>query len=204
METARGVVTRIRLTNTTLFDLLRYASRSWVPVNQVVREGDTAIIPLEERDDAAWKAAHTYCYEQVTPPLGISEAKARMLAALEQYFQMSVSVEKRDLHCLVLRQDSVVTALYSPEGEQDNNFFEPPGATRRLVSGSLDQFTTYCNAVLPLPVVNGTGITEKVSLSFRMDGAGDLPALSATLAKLGLSFHEEIRPFEVLVIQSTH
>jgi len=203
-ETGRGVVTRISLANTTLFDLLRYASRSWVPINQVVREGDTAIVPLAERDDAAWKARYTYCYEQITPPLDINEAKARMLATLEQHFHLAVSVEKRELRCLVLRQDSVVSALYGPDGEQDNNFFEPPGATRRLVSGSMDQFTIYCNAVLPLPVVNGTGITRKVSLSFKLDGAADLPALSTALAKLGLSFHEETRPFDVLVIRSTH
>jgi len=195
-------VSRICLTNAPLINLLRYASGAWVPANQVIREGRAGSIPIDESDDLAWMAANTYCYEQITPAVPEERARKYMLEDLERYFDIKISVQKRALRCLVLRRDSIVPALYAKTGEQDNNFYEPPGTVKHLVSGVMAQVVNYFNTVLPMPVIDETGIAEKISLSFKLSGTGDLPSLRRTLAALGLSLHEETRMFDVLVINS--
>lgn len=187
---AKGMVSSISLTNTSILRLCFYGLHTWLPANRVF-----GFRQQVENDDVHWQEANTYCYTQTGPPTHESLFRQRVMDDIGRYFGLQAKLTDSLVDCWALVQGGVIDSLYATGNSQDNNFFEPPGTVKYLHNGYISQLADYLNDNLPLPVVDDTHIVSRVSLSFELNHLNELE-------RYGLLLRPAKRRMQVIVISS--
>lgn len=138
-----------------------------------------------------WRSENVYCYESYLPNAGPEDLKLAMRLALQQYFRLNVSVEKREVSCRVLslRDESVFReAIGGAEAARPRSFKQFGDAIRLAVS------------TLGQPMIIDFEHEGAVGIPIP-DFDGCLSTFNNLLEVYGLEMKEEVRQLEMLVVR---
>lgn len=156
---------------------------------------DTSQESLE--NDAKW-----YSIEYIVPKNMSDSLYPRMLQYLNENTSYRVSIEKRNISCLVLKRTSSKDKMASKGGKVINDFFGTPSVLQNL---TLDYLISGLNAtddLSPLVVINETGYTGKAD--FKFSKIKDLKTLQQELLLYDLALTEEKRTLPMLIVQDKY
>lgn len=152
----------------------------------------------EEWDD--WYEQNTFRYTTWKKNGSVDGLFKKMHQELQEYFGLTVVVEKRRVNSLVLSCTDPAR-LRSAGGKSFSSY----GDGRRFVSKNLPlnwfvKMLKLTNAENPLPIVNATNFNGMADLELEVS-LSDIPALSVALAKKGLKLEEQVQEVEMLVLK---
>lgn len=160
-----------------------------------------------------WLESYSYNYQILIPERKTSEMFKIMLSDLDRYFELKVSVERRNISSLVLVRTSEFNKLRTKGSETKKNF---TWADERTTHFDLDrgftnydytlfkkEFRNYVEFISGKPFVDATGFNEKIDISFPGSAldSHDLSQIRKQLKKFDLALVEANWPLDVLIIR---
>lgn len=155
----------------------------------------------------AWKKENTYCYTLVLPP-GQKDSLHRfkvMQQDLVRYFGYDCRVERRKVKCIVLKATG--PNLVKAKGDTTSAKITTYGAIlkNQPLSHLLGGLQKYVNGIPHgstryLPVLDETGWTGNVDISFTVEDIGKLDLVRKALSKFNLDCFVEYRSIPMVVI----
>jgi thiol-disulfide isomerase/thioredoxin len=203
---------KLRALNGTAVQLYRTAMRylgdgSLAQANRCIQDFDRQQV-LPPPGVAAYSPAardRYYCYELIVPSDLKAQAGQLMLDDLNRFFgsryQLRAAVEKRTVQCWVLKHKGNPERLLSKSAKPEIINDEP----NRLVYRR-QPFENFYRAVTglykdnPYPVIDRTGLTGEIDISFPTD-VKDIRLFSAAVKPYGLYLEQERCEIDLLVIQ---
>lgn len=169
------------------------------------------ILPLKRKsksDDAKdWISKHGYCFELVVGER-LAPTQQRFFEIMREEVRLlfpaySAKLIERSTDTWVLirtsNEDKIKTKGESPLFKDDKDGF-------RIKNAFLDYFIDVLNLGylrhLKVPVVNATGYTQKIDLTFQTD-MSNIVEINKTLAAYDLKFVEQKVPINYLIISDT-
>ncbi|SFC03726.1 Thiol-disulfide isomerase or thioredoxin [Parapedobacter composti] len=201
-------IERVSFRNKAILDLYRIATNNRIaPTHVILEVADPAAYtaPTASNQHIAmdsWYQQYGKCYE-ATFPLGKTENwKARMLADLNHFLSLNGRIETRDTTCLVLTQvENAPDIAYREEHGERTSTLTTSNPVKILRGATLSSLVHVLNtAYRDKLVVDGTGYSEKVSLTLRLNDITDLRSLKKALSPYGLDLVEQQREETFLVI----
>lgn len=203
---------KLRALNGTVVQLYRTAMRylgdgSLAQANRCILDFDRQQVLPPPGAPAYSPAARDryYCYELIVPSDQKSRAGQLMLDDLNRFFgaryKLRAAVEKRTVKCWVLKHTGEPEKLLSKSTTPEISNDEP----NRLVYRK-QPFQNFYRAVTglyknnPFPVIDRTGMTGEIDISFPTD-VKDIRLFSAAVKPYGLYLEQERCEIDLLVIQ---
>lgn len=198
---------RILATNTTLRSLFQLAYSDggiYYSNNRTLLEvSNTAAFTSSEPKES-------WCYESIVPSTQASTILQVMQHDLQRFFpQYGAKVEKRKIQCLALVRlskkeiNNAAKLIASSGGEYVADFSSSRGIIR---NGHLHELVERLNTDylkdLPTPIIDETGITQKVNMILQTN-MSDVAALRKSLEAYGLGLVKANHKIKVLVIRDS-
>jgi thiol-disulfide isomerase/thioredoxin len=203
---------KIRALNGTVLQLyqmaMRYTyNRELAQTNRCIQEFDIEeILPPPNvpaySPDARGKY---YCYELIVPVAIKDQAGELMFEDLNRFFgarhHLRAVIEKRTVKCWALRKTETYTSL-----DSQSPITEIISADPNLIVYCKQSFSKFYQAIAslyrhdPLPVIDQTGITSEIDISFP-SGEKDIRQFSAWIEKYGLRLEQDSCEIDMLVIK---
>jgi hypothetical protein len=203
---------KIRALNGTVLQLylgaMRYTdNRELAQTNRCIQEFDIEeILPPPKvpaySPDARGKY---YCYELIVPIALKDQSGELMFEDLNRFFgaryHLRAVIEKRTVKCWALRKTETYTIL-----DSQSVITEIISADPNLMVYCKQPFSKFYQAIVglfrhdPLPVIDQTGITSEIDISFP-SGEKDIRQFSAWLEKYGLRLEQDSCEIDMLVIK---
>jgi thiol-disulfide isomerase/thioredoxin len=148
------------------------------------------------------KQEHLYTYELIVPPsTDIRSAFPRMLDDLTGLFNVTVSVEKRDVPALALirisQEDKLMTKNKGVHDEYEQHLLVVD-----LQNDPLKNLVYHCNSYWKIPyIIDKTGYTGNVDLHIELQEADNLEALQKALRSYDLALVSETVTMDMLIIK---
>lgn len=154
-----------------------------------------------------WKVKNTYCYElRILPEFEWESCLQIMQEDLNRYFKLHAGVKRGEVECFVLTKSNNTFVDQSERSEksdrselyektQDNYYIRnmPIGALLKSIRAEIGR--TY-----QMPLVDETGIENRVSMVLPIKSFKTLETLRAELSKYGLDLLETTRELETMII----
>lgn len=198
---------RILATNSSLLSLFQLAYSDggiYYSNNRTLLEvGNTAVFTSSEPEDS-------WCYESIVPAVKASKILQVMQQDLRRYFsRYRAKVEERKIQCLALvrlskkEMNNAAKPITSSGGAYLANFSASGGIIR---NGHLHELVERLNTDylkdLPTPVIDETGISQKVDMILQTN-MSDVASLRKALEAYGLGLVMINRKMKVLVIRDS-
>jgi thiol-disulfide isomerase/thioredoxin len=203
---------KIRALNGTVLQLyqmaMRYTdNRELAQTNRCIQEFDLQEILPPPKVPAYSPAARGkyYCYELIVPVAIKDQAGELMFEDLNRFFgarhHLRAVIERRTVKCWALRKTETYTSL-----DSQSPITEIISADPNLMVYCKQPFLKFYQAIAslyrhdPLPVIDQTGITSEIDISFP-SGEKDIRQFSAWLEKYGLRLEQDSCEIDMLVIR---
>jgi thiol-disulfide isomerase/thioredoxin len=198
------VIHGISLTNSCLFQMYQAAASSLIPgfnKNSVllqIRDSsnlipDTAIATREQ-----WYVHHAYNFDLIVPMDDADKLNNYMLEDLNKYSGYIGKIEKRQLKCLVLRNNNLAKKIVHKKEPSGNNL-EETGTLKYLQNQPISILANYLNDLLPVHVLDETNFRQPVNIKLPVD-LTDIRALQKAISIYGFTLVETQREFNILVL----
>jgi thiol-disulfide isomerase/thioredoxin len=198
-----GKITRILFTNSSLSGLIgkAYPAIFKYTANRIVLDVSDENKFKRAQDWATWKYDNTYCYELIMPPCDLNQARIYMQQDLKRFFGLRVSIETRQLECLVLKLNGKPVKGISKGGNKATNMFEENEEIKFIRNCQIDVVIEKLNSIMATPVLDESNFKEKLDMTFVKD-LTDIESLRKLLQDHGFDLIKEKREIEVLVISN--
>ena len=192
--------------NNSIPDLYLSATGFWGFQNRVLLETDKTenfIRPADTPWDQ-WDIANTYCYE-LTYPASIPDERAKQLILddLNSRLDINGRIELRKMKCWVLTSLQKDDKLFRTRGgKSENSLSETNNRLKAISNMPLSVLVGVLNKqVIGSPIViDETGYNGNVDLCFEITDIHNLPLLSKSLKRYGLSLTPVERKLKMLVL----
>jgi thiol-disulfide isomerase/thioredoxin len=194
--------------NSPLLDLYQHAIKHKIPDNFVVLEtSDSSLFFQGELDFTEWSERKHLCYEDtypITAPDSLVHQK--MVADLNQVFELEAVIETRNMPCYVLQQSAGNTLQLTTKGGTPSTVFDKKSPVKSIRNTTLSKLVKSMNTQLsgrPLvPIIlDETRLTHPVDLQFQVPDIQDLSAMQKAFSNYGLQLIPTTRFIRVLVIR---
>lgn len=204
----------LRIINKPLFYILQMAYNnprvlSGEPlVNRMVVDNENLnwiLPPAKEIDRYDWWKKTALCYELVLSAPSDPKIQFRTLQLdIEKYLQIRVSIEKRNIPCIIIKHNSSVKSIFKINGN-GTMVYEDTKSSKGIIlenvsSGSLSGIV---RSYYPdYEVVNETKLksTDKFSFNIQVVHMDNFEELNSTLKKFGFTLEKAERMIDVMVI----
>ena len=150
--------------------------------------------------DAEKDNKNSYCYEVIVPA-SLTEVKTYMQQDLQRTFHAVAFNEERNMKCYVLKKisNAVNVPLNTDSAGTD---IETTSLHKYMHNQPLSRFIDMLNYMLPVPVIDATGLTKNISFNFPFDiYSYNIQQWNGFLSRYGLALEESERNMEVAVIK---
>lgn len=173
-----------------------------------VKDSSFLVDPTDRYADMLWSKDHDYCFEISIPDGQPDSLKFGIgLQQLNDYFSkynIVCQTETRTRECIVLTRTNAEDLLATKGGHPVDQM---DGYKAKIVNTGFGVFffrlQSYFLQTLPEPLIDETGLIEKVDLDIQCD-LSNIAALNDALAKYGLAFKKEKRPLTYIVVRNLH
>lgn len=171
-------------------------------ISLVSPRADSLAMPMDIQLLDEWRDNNLYCYEISIPDKKSSEIYQWMQEDLNRFFDLSVSIRKKTVECLVLEnidqrsEPKFKSSIRNSKTVQSNNTTKYDS---RLQMKGLVTELIYLTQEFNLPFVDGTNDKTNVSISFP-DKIETIHDLNLVLKQVGLVMKREVREVALLTI----
>ncbi|MBC7934565.1 MAG: DUF3738 domain-containing protein [Rhizobacter sp.] len=183
-----GYTSTMRYSNASLNYLLFYAYNTIPPKNTILWE-TAAGDPFKNQ---------RFCYELITSSMPATQARTLMQQDLQRYFGIRARQENRLMDTYILKADTVTLNKYLSKGGLAANTLRDAG-DRRLQNQSLESLRGWLDKNMELPVLDETGYTRRVDISFP-EPVFDFSQINNLLLPFGLSLQKAKRRVSCFII----
>lgn len=157
---------------------------------------DRIVYVSEKIPKSDWDRNHTYCYESLLPDSLTGDGVLKMMRhSLEVYSGFTATLTTQQTDCLVLQIIGDTRLLFKRSSSTGSS-------PKYYIPKNLDYFIDQLNLEINgIPVLNETGIKEKIQLSINMKNMQDTNQLNIAIAKYGLKLIPAKRNLELLIIK---
>lgn len=203
LNAGKGVLyTRIFSFNAPILSLYKHAMpviTDW-PANRMVFEvQDESRYHREGKWPEEWMQDNLYVYELIVPATKRENLQRYMLADLNRFFNLSVTVQERRTPYLALVKAGMPSAS-GPEELPENSLYEPDNKPKHIQNQPVAALVTRLNDLYSKPVLDETGFSKNVSLQLPAD-LSVLKELKSALKKYGFDLIEKEKVMPMCVFQ---
>ena len=179
-----------------------YAGAAFLPPNRVINELDSShnLFGSITGNNNNGNTTALYCYQLTATGMDDDAMLIRMRQDLCNYFQVQAKLENRTTKCLVL-QTSDTALLPVIQGISGNSLYDDIKTERMMINQPLSELIERLNQLLPLPLIDETGIVKNISLKMPND-LTDIPALTNMLKTQGIMVTTEYRNIKMFVLSN--
>ena len=153
------------------------------------------------REDLGINDRPKYCYELNTRPIIRKEATKWLRADLERYFRVRAVAAQQWMPVFVLKPGNKMGTLLTKNGQPETDL-DSESLHPFIRNGSMDELRYFLEVILGKPVVDETGITQSIDISFPKEVRDFNPAQVSLFLKekgIGLQEGERLMPVTRLV-----
>lgn len=191
------ISSRFSFINTSLRELLKAAySLSYEKDRLLLEVSDSMLQKLSPAPSGQ------YCYEFIAPPMRLEQMQPYMQQDMKRYLGLAIKKEIRPAECYVLNADSSLLCRYKTSGGKSvNKLFDRD--KRTMVNKPLATLAAYLDRILDLKVILQTTVSFNLDIELPDTPAGDIEALKAVLAKMGILLTASTQLTEQFIIYQT-
>jgi len=194
-----GNVSGLFVINQPLRALYRSAYRNLIhfPDNQISFENkDTTLFGRLDLSDPK-SSSELYSYDLNTAPGKINELIQYMQSDLEKFFRLSVTSEKRELICYVIKapidSNRLVTLGKETDWVNKDHYIN-------IINSRTDEVLAELNRLSPVPFIDETGLTKSIDMKLP-EKLEDTAGIIKVLTETGFDVKKEKRLMDIVVIK---
>lgn len=143
-----------------------------------------------------WKKEHTYCYEAVLPLQTIERLRSKMVADLDFYLNMNVSIDTLLTPVYKLTHADTSLKLFTRDASRD--IAKVDGS----MSISVQELISFLNKLwYGIPTINATGFSGKDYINIPQNCEDNFPLLQTSLSRYGLQLNKANYKTWMLVVR---
>lgn len=203
VSSGKGLPVRIYSTNTSVLNLYKQAFPSFrgFRANRILFKLRDSTLFAAGDNSLAWRSKALYNYELQFPPVPLDSGLQLMQSDLKRYFPFNLRVETRKSYCLVLKADRK-RMVQGGEGKTETNLYDSDSTQKYLTNYPLSGLISHLDRILPLPLIDETGYTGKISLILPAD-LTNLTLLQGYLEDQGLILIKKKKKIDFLIVEDS-
>ncbi|MCL4638159.1 MAG: TlpA family protein disulfide reductase [Olivibacter sp.] len=156
------------------------------------------IRPENNSVNVNWNEKNTYCYERIMPPVSGRRILELMAVDIENFFDLTCTMEERTLSCWVIER---LSSKVKSTGDRQsyNNLYEPTNGGKQMVNQPIKILVAALNHYWDNMVIDETNEGGNLDLKLP-DDLRDIEGVQNALRKQGFLLRKDIRKMKVFVI----